>query len=39
MPQQIRIERAYAYIEDGDLWRKALPFSKEFSTYPLLPSH
>jgi oligoribonuclease NrnB/cAMP/cGMP phosphodiesterase (DHH superfamily) len=27
-----RIERLYAYIEDGDLWRKALPFSKEFST-------
>jgi oligoribonuclease NrnB/cAMP/cGMP phosphodiesterase (DHH superfamily) len=27
-----RIERAFAYIEDGDLWRKALPFSKEFST-------
>ena len=28
-----RIERVYAYIEDGDLWRKALPSSKEFSTY------
>jgi len=27
-----RLERMYAYIEDGDLWRKALPLSKEFST-------
>jgi len=26
-----KVEKLYSYIEDGDLWRNALPFSKEFS--------